>query len=735
MCALGSAPGALAAPYATDTADAADTADATDAIDAIDTADADDTHAADAEEPVETLVVVGESEGAALTRSAAAVRVVELDRARVEAADLGEVLARTEGVGARRAGGLGAESRLSLDGFDGDRVRVLLDGLPLAWSGLASDVAHIPVNLLDRVEIYRGVVPVRFGADALGGAIDLVTDDAFASDAALSYQLGAWGTHRLTAAGRYAGPDGFVARATGFFDRALNDYPVEVEVPDERGRLAAVEVERFHDGWRAAGGALMVGVVDRPWAERLTAEGFVHHTDKEIQHDTAMIVPYGEPTTTTWVAGGTVRYRHAFAGLTLDAAAGYARRQRDFVDVGEHVYGWDGTRLRERARPGEVAEASDRSVWEDALYGRLVLGGVFDAHALELAVTPSAAQRSGEERRVQNRAGFDPLDAERALYTVVSGLEYTLTLFDEALEVVAFGKSYLYAARADEPLRTGGRLDRDHDAHHVGYGAAARVALLDALSLKASYERATRLPTPEEVFGDAAFTAANLTLRPEQSHNLNVEAALDAETPIGGLRATVGGVQRDAEQLILRLARAPYYVHQNAYRARARGVEAALGWRSPGRRLSVDGNVTWLDLRNTSSDGPFATFEGERIPNQPYLFANGAIRLDLPDVLRGDDRLTLGWDTRYVHGFLRTWESLGAGGDRPGIPSQLTHAALASYGIDAIAGVLTLTGAVEVHNLTDARTYDFFGVQRPGRSAFVKVTAHWQPGGAPPNGG
>ena len=35
----------------------------------------------------------------------------------------------------------------------------------------------------------------------------------------------------------------------------------------------------------------------------------------------------------------------------------------------------------------------------------------------------------------------------------------------------------------------------------------------------------------------------------------------------------------------------------------------------------------------------------------------------------------------------------------------------------------TLSFSGEVHNLTDAKTYDFFGVPKPGRSTYFKVTA------------
>jgi hypothetical protein len=104
-----------------------------------------------------------------LEDSAEAVRVVEL----------GEVLRRTEGVDVRGTGALGAPVLLSLNGLVGAQVRVFVDGVPLELSGLGEDLSRLPVGELERVELYKGVVPLRLGADALGGAIHLVTRERF----------------------------------------------------------------------------------------------------------------------------------------------------------------------------------------------------------------------------------------------------------------------------------------------------------------------------------------------------------------------------------------------------------------------------------------------------------------------------------------------------------------------------------------------------------------------------
>ena len=97
--------------------------------------------------------------------------VVDLGRARAGTADLGEVLARTEGVGVRRSGGLGSRTRLSLNGFTDDQVRILLDGVPLDMSGFGLGVSSIPLDFLDRVEIYQGVVPIELEVQAAAQAV------------------------------------------------------------------------------------------------------------------------------------------------------------------------------------------------------------------------------------------------------------------------------------------------------------------------------------------------------------------------------------------------------------------------------------------------------------------------------------------------------------------------------------------------------------------------------------
>ena len=661
-------------------------------------------------------------------RSADAVDVIDLERARAEAADLGEVLARHQGATVRRSGGLGSPGELSLAGFRGQQVRVFLDGAPLELVGFPFGLANLPPSLVDRVEIYRGVVPSRFGADALGGAIDLITDQALGgTHGAASYQLGSFDTHRATLSLQH-GDDatGLAIRASGFFDHAANDYPLHVQAADSRGRLGDVTVRRTNGDYLAGLGAIEVGFYDRPWANRLLLRAFHAEHERGVPHNVVMSIPYGEVRYRQTTSGATLRYVQPLVpelGLTL--VAGYGARQIHFLDTGACAYDWFGRCARELPQRGETAARPiDQLVEQHAAFLRAQLEWrVHPEHALRLAIAPTFVTRSGEDRALGEGA-LDLLEGRRDLFDLVVGLEYQINAFHDVVENILFVKDYLQLAFADELLLSGAVHPLARESHRLGVGDALRVRLTRALWIKASYELATRLPTPDETFGDGGFTVANLALEPEASHNVNLGVNLHSPmSPWGMVRGEIAGFGRFAENLITLLNTATSYQYENLMSAECLGVLGSLVWTSPRELVELGANATWQDFRNTSEQGSFADVRGDRVPNQPHLFANAHARLQGRALLHSGDALSLQWTTRYVHEFFRGWESLGRRDSKQIIPSQLTH----SVGVTYVSRHehASLAATVEVQNLTGALVYDYFGVQRAGRSVFGKLTVQW----------
>lgn len=675
--------------------------------------------------PVDVQVHGRLSDAEKLQQSPEAVNVVETKHAKLQTVDLGEVLARTQGVVVRRDGGLGSSARFSLNGLYDDQIRFFLDGVPLDIAGYPFGIENVPVNLVERVEVFRGVVPVRFGADALGGAVNLVSNQGTRNRAAASYQVGSFGTYRLTLEGRYFNPrSGWFAKGAAFLDRAKNNYRVDVEVPDDRGRLSPATVTRFHDGYKAAGATLEVGVVDRPWAKRLSLLAFASGYGKELQNNLVMTVPYGEVRYDENVWGATGRYGlDLTSNLSVELIANYAHRTIDFVDKSDWVYDWYGRRIRERRVPGEISsDATDQTNWQNSGFGRaIVTWKVAKEHTLRLALSPMYTTRTGVDHLVTDPTSRDPLTAKRNLATFVGGLEYELSLLDDRLANVAFVKDYVYGARAEDPLPGGIFRDKSSDSHTQGVGDSLRFRFAPWLYAKVSYEYATRLPRPDEVFGNGVLILANLGLQPEVSHNGNIGPRIELRrTAIGDLTLDINAFLRDSDRLIVLLGNDRFYAYQNVYRSRGLGLENAINWLSPGRYLMLDGTLTWQDVRNVSTEGTFKDFEGDRIPNRPYLFGAWAARLRFANLPGPDDTVEPFYHGRYVREFYRGWESQGLRAFKQVVDSQLTHDIGVSWTVNR--DLARLTSTFEIDNLTDAKAFDNYGVQRPGRAFYLKLT-------------
>ncbi|MDF3064506.1 MAG: TonB-dependent receptor [Polyangiaceae bacterium] len=675
--------------------------------------------------PVEITVSGQGGGGRRLQQSAEAVHVVELRRAKQQSADLGEVLARTQGVSVRRDGGLGSASRFSLNGLYDTQIRFFVDGVPLELAGYPFGIANVPVNLIERVEIYRGVVPIRFGADALGGAVNLVTDEGLYPFGSASYQVGSFGTHRLNVAGRqYHEPSGALVRAHAFLDSANNDYEVDVRVSGPTGELSDAKVRRFHDDYRAYGGSVEAGIVERSWAKRLLVRGFASGYDKELQNNPVMTVPYGEVRYDETVHGASARYDVDLpSGFSLQTLASYSRRATEYLDQSPWAYDWYGQRVFRRPSAGEVdGRPHDQTLWQDGYFARALLGwSPNSTHALRASFTPQYASRAGEDRALVSSLARDPLTAKRELFSLVSGLEYELALLEGRLSTVFFFKDYYYRATTDEVVPGNIFLERTAGDHSQGAGFTSRYRFTPWLLAKASYERATRLPSSSELFGNGVLIRENVSLEPEVSHNANVGPRLELKRQsFGDLTLDVNAFWRGSDRLIVLLGAEQAFRYENLYAARALGLENAGNWLSPGRLVSLEGSLTWLDLRNESTEGTFARFEGDRIPNRPYLFGSWGARLRLQGVTDARDTVEPFYYGRYVHGFFRGWESAGDRDYKQRLDSQVTHSVGATWSV--MRDGLRATSTFEIDNVTDAKLFDNFGLQRPGRAFYLKVT-------------
>ena len=109
-------------------------------------------------------------------RSAYNAIAIDMDALQGSSSNLSEALNKAPGIRLRESGGVGSENQLTLDGFTGKHVKVFIDGVPQEGVGSSFNINNLPISFAERIEVYKGVVPIGFGTDALGGVINIVTN-------------------------------------------------------------------------------------------------------------------------------------------------------------------------------------------------------------------------------------------------------------------------------------------------------------------------------------------------------------------------------------------------------------------------------------------------------------------------------------------------------------------------------------------------------------------------------
>ncbi|PWC14611.1 vitamin B12/cobalamin outer membrane transporter [Brenneria roseae subsp. roseae] len=103
--------------------------------------------------------------------------VTREDIDRWQAKNVLEVMRRLPGVDIAQNGGLGQSASMFIRGSEARHTLILIDGVPVAKPGITgdSDFNQIPISLVQRIEFIRGPRSAVYGADAIGGVINIIT--------------------------------------------------------------------------------------------------------------------------------------------------------------------------------------------------------------------------------------------------------------------------------------------------------------------------------------------------------------------------------------------------------------------------------------------------------------------------------------------------------------------------------------------------------------------------------
>jgi len=672
-----------------------------------------------------------------------AVNVIETKEAALQNIQTTELLDRSAGVKIRQDGGLGSSMVLNLNGLSGNAVKVFIDGVPISNYGRSFSLNSIPPALIEHIEVYKGVLPGHLSEDALGGAINIVLKKSVKNLLTTSYSFGSFNTHQLQANGSFQIKENLVLRASGFHNYSDNNYEVwgeDILYYDYMGKSIPADgrVKRFHDAYKSTGGKIEVGITNKKWADQLFLGGVFSNQMNELQHGVSMKMVYGNRHGRQNSQIATLNYRKQdlfVNGLSLDINSSVSFLERNNIDTVGDWFDWsgspilkpDGSKVQyakgsEQASIGKTYSIND----ETSFLVRSNLSYVITPlNTLHANILYNSFKRGVDDLKRDDlwRAFQNVRDLEKRIYSFT----YENLSFGKKLRSNIFYKYYFQDILSYEPQRVSGewvKKEVEKNVDYGGYGAAFSYTLGSNIVLLASGERAIRLPSEGELFGnDVENEDPNYNLEPERSFNLNLGfniGPLKFAQNSFNLNASL--FRRDVQGMIRRSFSSDsrdIASYENLQSVEARGFDAEFIYRYADKLLFNFTISQFNALFNTEFDerGARYTYYRQQIRNEPSFKFSGSLSYYVKNLIQKNSKVSFNYRYNYVNKFLRDWAGLGGTGLN-WIPTQFVN----DLGVTYTVPSNRLTFALDAKNIADRQVFDNFKIQRPGRAFYGKVT-------------
>lgn len=676
-----------------------------------------------------------------------AVNVIETGEASVRNIQTNELLNRSVGVKVRQNGGLGSAVDYNLNGMSGNSIKIFIDGIPISTYGSSFDLNSIPPAMIERVEVFKGVVPGELSDDALGGAINVILKENIGNSIGASVSYGSFNTQQANFNANYqAENSGFFLKASGFYNYSDNDYEVWGKFVRNilpNGRYDYVRARRFNDAFRSYGGIAEAGFKQVKWADNFSIGITNSNSYNEIQHGAFMSIPYKGRFVEQNANVFNLTYKKAniAPGLDVDFHGLYSNRHTVVNDTVKWNYNWFGEISRDlngnpilRPQGAQQGAPTIANIDREILSFRSGLQYSFSKN--HKFIINHLLYDLGRQEDDEILSGLQRnFIGTRDLKKNVSSLTYELRLFDERLKATAFGKHYRQNVSKLDPVmetRNGERVRVERhfskETSTTGYGAAISLLVRPAFVLLTSAENAVRLPSENEVFGDVGENIVeNPGIAPETSYNFNLGFKAGMyRVHNHKFSVAASGFIRDTRDKIVRRTQtnlndavqtAPF---ENLGRTKSLGFDAELQYIF-NNKLNVLVNFSKFDTRfnrQYDNNGNVLSIYNVQIPNEPFLTSNANVSYTLDNLISRGSSLNLFYNFHYVDSFYNIWVPRQVRGiEQFEVPEQFIQDAGLSYVFPNRNLVLSL----DVKNIFNRQAYDNFAVQRPGRAVYLKM--------------
>ncbi|OJY87205.1 MAG: TonB-dependent receptor [Sphingobacteriales bacterium 40-81] len=676
-----------------------------------------------------------------------AVNVVETREASLRNIQTNELLDRTVGVRVRQNGGVGSAVEYNLNGMSGRSVGIFIDGLEISTYGSSFNLNNIPPSMIERIEVYKGVLPSHLSGDYMGGAINVILKkDVSQNNITASVSYGSFNTFQADASGMYRNQkNGFTVKASGFYTYTDNDYETWGKFSKYIAYNGVVtrnyRAKRFNDSYKSYGGRFELGFTNVKWADVFLFGYNGSETHNEIPHGQTMGRPYVGRFNEAQAHVFSLNYtkKNLFTeGLNLTFNGVYSNRNTYLQDTVGWVYNWDGNyrldinknpmyRVGEGQQGDKVITDINRKITN---FRTNLSYDIFSGHRLSVNHVFYTVNRNDEDllKPVDNNT----LKTKSDLYKNVVALNYEGQTISNKLKTNLFVKYYQQNVGRNSPVVSvvDGKnvvtmVKTDGKVGATGYGLAASYTVVPRVIIIGSAERAVRMPGESEILGDPNENVlSNFTIRPEVSNNFNIGFRLGSfEFGKHKFTLSTNAFWRNVKDKIMRQANANLVDQEvevspfiNLGKAQSLGFEGELGY-IYNNKLNFLFSISKFNsvFKGTGSAADrLSQYYNKQVPNEPFFTMNGNVQYRLNNIIQKKSIVNLFYNFGYVAPFNTVWPK----SEWFTTPAQLVHDAGVNYRFPN----RKLIVSIDAKNIFNSEVYDNFGVQKPGRGFYGKIT-------------
>lgn len=704
-------------------------------------------------ETLDNIVVNGKSKKQKIETSGFAVAIIETKEASLRNLTTNELLDRSVGVRVRQNGGVGSNVEYNLNGMSGSTIGIFLNGIEVSTYGQSFNLNNIPPAMIERIEVYKGVLPSHLTGDYVGGAINVVLKKDVSqntANAAVSY--GSFNTFQSDFGVMYRDKKtGLSFRGSGSYIYTDNSYETwghsSTYVNVYQQIIRNYKAKRFNNTYKNIAGRFEIGFTDTKWADQffIVYNGSSNYT--EIPHGITMAVPYVGRFNETEAHVFELNYNKKnflTKNLTFNVNAVQSERSTYLQDTVGYAYNWDG-KIREVIENGEVVKLRTKDGGQQGekvisdietkiTNARSNLGYLItDGHRVSLNHKFQATNRKEED--LLNPASKD-LATNSHIYKNIISMNYEAETFKRKLKTNILGK-YTTNRVNDTRKRivtTDGVNSIVQDEvsatdSNFGYGATVSYNVISNLFIIGSTENSYIMPSDVQLFGAPERNILpNLQLQPEKYINYNlgfrwnpsdfgkhkISFYANAFWRNGYNKITVQTVA-DADIKDESGADIQVSKYVNLQKTQAKGFEAEIIY-IYNNRLNTSFNISKfnnLDKSELDDNGNANRYYGHQVTNEPFFTMNANMQYSFYNIFQKTSVL----NTYYNAGYVGEYFTVRGQPAYSITPTQFSHDLGASYRFPS----KKLVASVDVKNIFNAEVYDNFQIQKPGRGIYFKL--------------